>query len=160
MNKDKLRHLICEQLKADLDQITQSAKESMETATHDENIPDNKYDTLSLEASYLARGQAKRVVEVELALEAYQHLSLKPFDSNSPIYLTALVTLESEDGIQNNYFLGPEAGGMIILYENKQVTLITPNAPISQQLIGKVEGDCIELKVNKEMQELEIIQVQ
>jgi len=37
----------------------------VEGATHEENKPENDKDTRALEQSYLARGQAQRVVELQ-----------------------------------------------------------------------------------------------
>jgi hypothetical protein len=45
---------IVEQLTANLSMLAQAAKSAHDVATDEENRADNKYATLSLEASYLA----------------------------------------------------------------------------------------------------------
>ncbi|MDY7065315.1 hypothetical protein PsexTeo8_17450 [Pseudomonas extremaustralis] len=57
MNKHAVLQLILEKLAADLDIAQRAAQTAYETATHEENIAENKYDTLGLEASYLAAGR-------------------------------------------------------------------------------------------------------
>ncbi len=60
MDKFLLQQRVLKRLAEDLVQVEQAAREAHETATHEENIAENKYDTLGLEAAYLATGQARR----------------------------------------------------------------------------------------------------
>ena len=60
MDKSLLQQQVLERLAEDLLQTEQAARAAHETATHAENIAENKYDTLGLEAAYLATGQARR----------------------------------------------------------------------------------------------------
>ncbi len=60
MDKFLLRQQVLERLAEDLQQAEQAVRVAHETATHEENIAENKYDTLGLEAAYLATGQARR----------------------------------------------------------------------------------------------------
>src|SRR3954452_15257803 len=85
-----------------------AAKAAHEAATHEENVPDNKYDTLSLEASYVAQGQANRAQELRWALHDYQTLELLEFGEDAAVRLTALVELEAEDGETRTVFIGPQ----------------------------------------------------
>ena len=61
MNKTTVHQLIIDKLRIDLDVAERAAQTAYETATHEENVAENKYDTLGLEASYLATGQARRM---------------------------------------------------------------------------------------------------
>lgn len=61
MNKQMLLDDIQEKLKLTLQAATEAAMRAYNTATDDENVAENQYDTLALEASYLAHGQAQRV---------------------------------------------------------------------------------------------------
>jgi hypothetical protein len=74
MNKQTVHQLILDKLRVDLDIAERAAQTAYETATHEENIAENKYDTLGLEASYLAAGQAKRVEEIRQSLALCQNL--------------------------------------------------------------------------------------
>ena len=56
---------------------TRAAKASHAEATAEENRAENKYDTRGLEASYLATGQANKVLELEAAIEAFSDLKSK-----------------------------------------------------------------------------------
>ncbi len=52
MNKEDLLHKIIATLTTDLVVLTEAARTAHAAATHSECLPDNKYDTTGLEASY------------------------------------------------------------------------------------------------------------
>lgn len=140
-----VHQLIIDQLSADLAVFSTAAKTAHEAAIHEENIPDNKYDTLSLEASYVAQGQANRAQDLRCALQAYQGLELQRFDDDSPIRLTALVSLEAEDGETRTVFVGPQEGGLRVTVDGEEVLVITPASPLGTELIGRCVGDVVNL---------------
>jgi transcription elongation GreA/GreB family factor len=132
-----------------------AAKTAHEAATHEENVPDNKYDTLSLEASYVAQGQANRAQELKRALQAYRTLVLQEFPDAAPIRLTALVKLEAEDGETKTVFIGPAEGGLKVTLADEEIMVITAGSPLGIELIGKCAGDA----VNIGKREFEIVEV-
>ena len=84
MNIDKptLHKLIEEQILSTINNAITAASQAYETATHKENKAENKYDTLGLEAAYLAEGQSKRVLELEQSLASFQHLEIKHYKND------------------------------------------------------------------------------
>ncbi|WP_194787808.1 GreA/GreB family elongation factor [Pseudomonas sp. UFMG81] len=152
MDKGQLLHHIVAQLEQDMELLRQAAQTAYETATAEENIAENKYDTLGLEASYLATGQARRTAEIRQALQTYRQLLLRDYDPARGIQIGCLVTLEDEDGQQRLLFLGPEGAGLKIGEGDGLVTVITPRAPLGQQLVGKRVDDEVSLVVNGVMQ--------
>ncbi len=144
MTKEALLQQIISTLAADLAVLSSAARAAHEGATHEECIPDNEYDTTALEASYIAQGQANRAQEIRGALESYRKLVLRAFNADSPICLTALVTLEDDDGTRRRLFLGPKAGGLKVVDGAGEIVVITPQSPLGRELIGKFEGDEVE----------------
>ena len=159
MNKQQVLQRIIETLKVDLDVAVRAARTAYETATHEENIAENKYDTLGLEASYLAAGQARRVEEIRQSLTLYQNLSLKPFDQVLGIRSGDLIVLESASGLEQHLFLGPDAAGLKVTVEGTLVTVITSRAPLGQTLLGKFDGDELDINVNRSQQSFQITHV-
>ena len=141
MNKEDIIQEIIAALSADLMVFSAASKAAHEAATHAECLPDNKYDTTALEASYIAQGQANRAQEIRVAVESYRSLALHVFDDDTPIRLTALVDLESEVGGVRRVFLGPQAGGMKIADGAGDVVVITPGSPLGRRLLGLKSGD-------------------
>ncbi len=158
MNKAELLKQVIHRLAADYQLLLQAAISSHSAATHEENVPDDKYETLALEASYIAQGQANRAQEIKQALDEYRRLELQNFTDESPIRLTALVVYEDEDGKQRRVFLGPGAGGLRLQFGADEVMLITPESPIGEQLIGRQVGDVFELEgvVTREYEVLDV----
>ena len=72
MDKNLLLQDVLSHLQSDLEQATLAAVTAHEAATHEENVAENKYDTLGLEAAYLASGQARRVEELRQTLERHR----------------------------------------------------------------------------------------
>jgi transcription elongation GreA/GreB family factor len=147
MNKHAVHTLVLEKLSVDLDIAQRAAQTAYETATHEENIAENKYDTLGLEASYLAAGQAKRVDEIKQALTLCQTMQLRAYDDERGIEVGALLGLEDEDGRQQWLFLAPDAAGLKVDVVGQPVTVITPRSPLGKSLLGKFEGDEVEILV-------------
>lgn len=141
MIKVQIVQKIIAALSADLDLFSSAAKAAHEAATHAECLPDNKYDTTALEASYIAQGQANRAQEIRAALEGYRTMRMQYFDDDTPIRLTALVTLESSDGCRRRIFLGPHAGGKLIADRAGDIVVITPGSPLGKRLLGLRSGD-------------------
>ena len=160
MNKLTLHQALLAKLSADLQVAQRAAQTAYEAATHEENIAENKYDTLGLEASYLATGQARRVEEIKAALKACQELDAQPYDDAQGIHLGALLTLESSSGQQQKRFLAPAGAGLKLDIEGQRVTVITPRAPLGQSLLGKREEDEVEIVVAGSRQGFSIIAVQ
>ena len=81
MNKTVVHRLLLEKLEVDLDVLQRAAQTAYEAATHEENVAENKYDTLGLEASYLATGQARRVEQIRQSLKSCRTMALEPFNA-------------------------------------------------------------------------------
>lgn len=147
MNKTTLLARIVQTLEDDVAVLRRAAQTAYETATAEENIAENKYDTLGLEASYLATGQARRTAEIRQALLTYQQLIMRDYDPARGIQISNLVTLEDEQGHQRMLFLGPQGAGLKIGEGEQMVTVITPRSPLGQLLIGKRVDDEVSLQV-------------
>lgn len=145
MNKLEIRRLLEAQISDDLNKLMQSALAAKEAATHVESKAEDQYDTRGLEASYLAGAQANRVTELEGLLAVYRHLDFIDFTSASRIAATALVELQSE-GKHIYCLLMPQGGGRSVQYQGKTIQVTTPQSPLGQALLGKKQGDEIEVQ--------------
>jgi len=147
MDKELLHKKILSALNTLRQNAIEAAMQAYKTATHEENIADNKYDTLGLEASYLAQGQANRVAECEASLTAFSKLNITHFTQQSAISLGALIYLMDDQGSQQILFLAPVSGGLKINYGELKITIITPSAPLGKKLIGCYVDDEIEVEL-------------
>lgn len=159
IDKTLLLAAIIERLQADLDNAVRAAQVAHEAATHEEAKAENKYDTRGLEASYLAAGQSRRVEEIRRAVGLYRALPVQPFDEQRGVRVGDLVELESANGTCQWFFIGPDGAGLAVRIGGQAVTVITPHAPLGQQLLGKLDGDSVDLRVNGKPQHYEVVAV-
>ncbi|WP_201190771.1 GreA/GreB family elongation factor [Pseudomonas fluorescens] len=159
MNKKTVHQLIIDKLRIDLDVAERAAQTAYETATHEENIAENKYDTLGLEASYLATGQARRMEEIRQSLTLCQNLALRPYNDQRGIEIGALLGLEDENGREQWLFLAPDAAGLKVDLVGQSITVITPRSPLGKSLLGKFEGDDVEIVVAGTRQQFSVTEV-
>ena len=120
-----------------------AAQRAYETATDEENEAENKYDTLGLEASYLAHGQSKRVAECENDLIVFKKFKPNVFSNDMPIDIGALVSVEDEAGLEQLVFISPVSGGLKFIFNRKQVTMVTPSSPLGSVLLNHSVGDYV-----------------
>lgn len=139
VKKTALRDAILCELKAELARQAKAAELARDEAISTESQPENKWDTHSQEAAYLAEGQARQAMEVGQSLEVYATLALQDFSPADPIAVGAIVGLEGRGGTAW-YFLGPRAGGLELEFDGRKLLVITPQSPLGRQLVGKRIG--------------------
>jgi hypothetical protein len=154
MDKAGVLQAIMERLSHDLEVLFGAAKTAHEAATHPENAPADKYDTLALEASYVAQGQANRASQIRQSIELYRQLRL----SQTPAKVQ-LATLEDAAGALKKLFIGPVEGGLKIEHLGEEIVVITPGSPMGRELLGKSAGDTVVIEAGANLMEYEIVEV-
>ena len=145
MNKSVLREHILAQLRADLALQVGAAQLARDEATSEESRAENQYDTHSLEAGYLAEGQARQAAEIEESIKIISALPLADFPPGAPIALGALADVLDERGAAACYFLSPRAGGLELPFEGRPVLVVTPQSPLGRALLGRHTGETVQL---------------
>jgi uncharacterized membrane protein len=75
LNKQQLITIIVSSLSQQLQKAIAAANEAHAAAVDDQSVAETQYDTLAIEAGYLAEGQSRRVTEFQQAIDAYQALT-------------------------------------------------------------------------------------
>lgn len=158
MNKRNVLEAVLQRLGDQLDVLRASAEASRKGAVHEESRAEDPKDMRSTETSYLARGQAARVEDMEEVLTRVRHMPLREFDSSDAIALSALVDVEV-DGEPRLYFLVPAGGGLELDFEGQHITLVSVTTPVGRALLGSREGDDFELRIAGAEREYEISRV-
>ncbi len=147
MRKAELKQKIITLLEEKYQIAVASTQRAIDAATDEETVPEHKYDTLALEASYLAHGQAMRVSESEEEVRQYRELVLRDYHGKTA-GMTAYVELLDEEGEAKAFFIGPTSGGLTVELEGKSVYVLTPGSPLGKAILGKAVGDEVELVIN------------
>lgn len=159
MNKSDLRERILASLRATLTLQVNAAQQARDEAISEESRAENQYDTHSLEAGYLAEGQARQAGEIEESIKALLALPLTEFVPGAPIALGALAEVQDAGGAINRYFLCPRAGGLELPHEDGPVLVVTPQSPLGRQLLGHHAGDPVQLPGRKPAAPSRIVRV-
>ena len=140
LDKSALREAILGLLRDEQARQARAAADAHEEATSEESRPENKWDTHSQEAAYLAEGQSRQVQEAKDAIGLFAALPLPAFSAVDPVALGALVTLDS-GGNLSRYLIGPRAGGLTVATAAGEVMVLTPQSPLGRQVLGRRVGD-------------------
>jgi hypothetical protein len=143
MKSDLLTRIRTE-LRANLDRLSKAAFEAHAAATDPGSKAEGKYDTRSLEASYLAAGQARQVDELAESVRVFETLSLPDFEIDDEVDAGALVEVEL-NGETQFFLLVPASGGLVIVHEGLEVTLLTPDSALYRKLLEMRAGDSLDL---------------
>lgn len=135
---DRIRTELAHRLK----RLEQAAREAHAAATDPGSKAESKYDTRSLEASYLAAGQARQVEETAAALRTFETLALPDFEPDEPVGPGALVELDLA-GETQHFLLVPAAGGLTVEDEGREITLLSAESPLYRSLLGHHVGDVL-----------------
>lgn len=122
-------------------------------ATDDEARPENDKDTRGLEQSYLARGQAQRVAELEAAVSEVGALALRAFGAGDRVAIGALVTVE-EEGREHRFFIAPHGGGTQLA---GAAQVVTPLSPLGRALLGRRVDDEVEVPLPGKLRSFVIV---
>ncbi len=141
--KDRLLDAIRAELRSRFDRLTRAARDAHAAATDPGSKAESKYDTRSLEASYLAAGQARQVDELARDVGLFEALSLPVFGMDDPIDAGALVEVDLH-GESTWFLLAPAAGGLEISHKGMEITLLAPESALYQKLLGLRTGDSLD----------------
>jgi transcription elongation GreA/GreB family factor len=145
MNKEKLINQIVAHLKAELNNSEQAAKNAHLAATDDQSVAETQYDTLAIESAYLAEGQSRRIIEFKKALKAFEQLTID--DNCKHVVLGSLVQLNEDQAENHWFFIAPAAAGFRAKIDEQHYTVITPQSPMGQALLGKQLDDEISIRL-------------
>jgi len=139
MNKTIILEAVLAEMEAELHRLQAANEDASAGATSSEARAETKWDTCGLESSYLARGHAiqfKKLAADVCELRAFPLLSF----IGKPIASGALIEVE-QSGDKMLFFLLPCGGGIEVMAEGMEVTVITPESPVGTALLDKNQGD-------------------
>lgn len=132
-------------LQQDLALQASAAHMARDEAISEESRAENKYDTHSQEAAYLAESQAKLAVEIGASIELYRTLPLPRLSAGDAIAIGAVVEVAPRSGSSIWYFIGPRGGGMELNVDGREILVLTPQSPLGRQLLGKHVGHEVQM---------------
>lgn len=160
VDKRALLQRVLEDIEAEIQTLIAAAKATQEGATHEEARPENDKDTRALEASYLARGQAKRVEEMQETHTRLRFFELRDYPEDAAIGAGALVRIEDEDQTEHSYFLIPVGGGRTIEHQDQTIIVLATGSPLGRALLGAHVDDEVTVTIGKRKRELLVLSLE
>lgn len=142
-SKTEARSALLRAIQGELDAVERVAAMAREEASSAETRQEGKYDTRATEASYLARGQARRVTALRRLL-AWFELPPSPPEEPGSIEVGSLVALRRGDELCLAMLV--PAGGAKAEFEGLPVLGISPRAPLGAAMLGLEEGEAFEVQ--------------
>lgn len=143
VDKRALLATLREELEAEITRSTRLARDAAQAATHEENRAEGDKDMRATEASYIARGQAERVRELEHAVAKLASMTVKDFAEGQPIEASAIVEVEHEipKKTKTLYFLVTAGGGVRLQSPVGELLTLATTSPLGAALLGLGAGD-------------------
>jgi transcription elongation GreA/GreB family factor len=139
MNKANLIKAVLAELEEELRRLLAANEQASAGATDSEARAETKWDTCGLEASYLARGHAEQFRT--LAAEVHNLRGfVAPDYTGRPVGVGALVEMKL-GGDAMLFFLLHCGGGIDLMIDGREVTIITPESPVGAALLNKQSSD-------------------
>jgi len=131
-------------LQNELASLSTAAKNAHLAAIDDQSVAETQYDTLAIEASYLAEGQSRRV---EALKKSIIELKALPLEQSLQVSLGSLVQLSQDTRAKHWFFIAAAAAGFRCKINDQQITVITPQSPMGQVMMEKYVDDEIQLLI-------------
>jgi hypothetical protein len=158
MIKTQVLQAIIDHLERERDALFRAAQAAHQTATHEQSRAEDHHDTFGLEASYLAGAQQSRVAQLDRTVTYFRGLASRESGPMSTIIEGSLAVLES-GGRQSRYFFAAQGGGITIEAGGQTIQVLTSQSPLGEALLGKEEGDEVEIEAKDQVREYRVVEV-
>ncbi len=157
-HKTKVLNAFLDALTSELKTMKDFARSANEDATHEEAQSEDKHDTRAIEAAYLAKGQAKRVNDLEATLREFQKLLESPPQQRDRVSSGCLVKYECDGEILESLF-STFGGGTRIEFESKIIQIINPHSPLGEALEGLKVGEEVTFETKNHDKNYRILEI-
>ena len=141
--KQQIIDEVIKALEVELARQSQANTQSNATTSFSASNADKQRDTTGFEAAFLAHGYAMHCMDLSHQLEVLRALPVEDF-SGQEIDVGALV--EVEVGPETDaYLLLNCGGGTEVEVAGRKTTVITPESPLGQTLMGNIEAGLVSL---------------
>jgi hypothetical protein len=141
INKTALLAEIIHKLEAEVKQLRESFEEAKLTSIEAPGRMQSRYDTMGVEAAWVADGLAKSIEEKVEGV--YKLKNFRMPEDPERVSIGCLVGIGPENGdIESVFWILPACGGISIpIDDNLTLQTVMPQAPVARALIGKSLDD-------------------
>ncbi len=139
---------IIKELEVELARQCSADEHSSRGAMHSAPCAEKQRDTTGLEAAYLAHGYAMHCKTIVRQIEELNALEIEDF-TGQEIDVGALVEVEMNEET-DLYMLLHCGGGSEVNVDGRLVTVITPESPLGEALMGNIEAGSFSIRTGME----------
>lgn len=155
-NKTEVIALLIQQLENELAVIITSAENAHLAAVDEQSVAETQYDTLAIEAAYLAHGHSERLASLKAIIARYKKLTAMPAKPHNNVKVNSLITVVYEQLTQQKqqketlqyFYLGCGAAGNKIVWQGITIKVISNSSPLGKALLGKEVDDEFSFSAN------------
>ncbi len=140
--KARVIQALLRQVQAELEGMEAVAEAARDEATSTETKAEGKYDTRATEASYLARGQAWRIIELRRQVAWLSNVAPAVRLAEAVVQVGALVEVE---GARTEVLFIAPFGGSRVDTEGQPVRVVSPSSPLGEAMVELEAGDVFEV---------------
>lgn len=153
--KSKIKDQLLKTVRDELKLAEEILKSANDFKKQDDMKQEDKYDTRSIEAGYLATAQTARVDELKLELNLIEEIPIHDFKKDEEASLGALVELEFNKQIKK-YFVASTGGGTMLNIDGEIILVISVFSPIGNAVIGNKVSDVFEIESPQGIREYKV----
>ena len=139
---------ILKELEAELARLNGAAVRSSSGAMHSAPNAEKQRDTTGVEAAHLAQAYSMQCTTLTKQIEELKSLDAEDF-TGQEIDVGALVEVEMK-GETELYMLLHCGGGYEVIVEGSLITVITPESPLGESLVGNIEAGFFSFRAGME----------
>jgi transcription elongation GreA/GreB family factor len=154
MDKQALLEQLMTRLREQLRVSQRASKDAQQAArdvaTAQEKVADARE---SIEYGALATGHAKRLNQLGEELAALERVRLPPATRRAPVGIGSIVEIEDEETQEGRtFFVLPVGAGQELTGPGGDglLTVVTPQSPIGRAVVGRLQGDSIQVTTQGE----------
>ena len=139
---------IMKELETELARRQGASERASAGAMHSAPNAEKQRDTTGLEAAYFAHGHSMQCATLAKQIEELRGLDVEDF-TGQEIDVGALVEVEM-NGETDCYMLLHCGGGSEVNVDGRRITVITPESPLGEALMGNIEAGFFSIRTGME----------
>lgn len=156
--KRQLVDALVREIEESIERLKVSFESTRQAAIQAPGRMQSRYDTTKEEQSKVADGIGMQILKHEAALASVRSFSRSGEQTGDVVTTGSLVLVKS--AVEEVYFLiVPSGAGRTVVVEDKEITSISPEAPIAAALLGHRSGDQVIFTIGTERRTLTILSV-
>lgn len=159
MDKSFLLEQLVEQLRSSARAALRASEVASAEVTDGQTPAEKREDArAALEYGNLASAQSRRARRALAEIDALSGFRPPPQRSSAPIAVGALVEVEDEDRMGRTFFLAPVGAGITLTGPDGDgiLSVVTPQSPIGRAVLGRRQGETVDVTVDGELREWSI----